>query len=58
MTLPLIAISRTGYARNAERLNNLHNEVKREISSKKRIYDLMTPVPIDISYEVSIVAKY
>ena len=58
MELPMIAINRTGYSRNAERLNNLHNEVKREITSKRRSYDLLTPVPIDINYDVSIIAKY
>lgn len=58
MTLPLIVIKRTGYSRNSERLNNLHNEVKYEMTSKYRSYDLYTPIPIDISYEVSIISKY
>ena len=39
MKLPMIAISRTGYSRNPQRLNNLHNEVKYELSSKNRIYE-------------------
>src|SRR5574344_1682088 len=39
--LPMISISRTGIARNAERLN-----------------DLKTPVPVDISYELTIYSKY
>ena len=56
--LPMITINRTGYTRNGDRLNNLHNEVKYEITSKNRSYDLLTPVPIDISYEVTIIAKY
>lgn len=58
MKLPMIAINRTGYTRNGDRLNNMHNEVKYEISSKHRKYDLLTPIPIDISYDVSIIAKY
>lgn len=58
MKLPMIAVNRTGYARNGERLNGMHNEVKHEMTSKWRSYDLMTPVPIDISYDVSIIAKY
>lgn len=58
MKLPMIAINRTGYVRNGERLNNLHNEVKYEMTSHYRKYDLLTPVPIDISYDVSIIAKY
>lgn len=58
MTLPMIVINRTGYTRNTERLNNLHNEVKHEITSQNRKYDLLTPIPIDISYEVSVISKY
>ena len=58
MKLPMIVIDRTGYSRNNERLNNMNNEVKYEVTSKNRIVDLLTPVPIDVSYDVSIVAKY
>lgn len=53
----MITINRTGYSRQADRLNNLHNEVKYEISPKNRIYELLTPIPIDINYEVSIISK-
>ena len=56
--LPCIVINRTGYSRNSDRLNNMHNEVKYEMTSSYRKYDLLTPVPIDISYDVSIIAKY
>lgn len=56
--LPLIAINRTGYARNSERLNNLHNEVKYEFTGKYRSENLLTPVPIDISYDVVVMSKY
>ena len=28
------------------------------MTSKYRKYDLLTPVPIDVSYDVSIIAKY
>lgn len=54
----MIIINRTGYARNGDRLNNLHNEVKYELGPASRKYELMTPVPVDIEYEVSIVSKY
>lgn len=54
----MIAINRTGYSRNGERLNNVNNEVKYEISSKHRLYHLMAPVPVDVSYEVTVLAKY
>lgn len=56
--VPMIAINRTGYSRNGDRVNNLNNEVKYEITSKNRLYHLMTPVPVDINYEVSVIAKY
>ena len=58
MKVPMIVINRTGYSRNGDRLNNLHNEVKYEISSIDRRYQLMAPVPVDITYDVSIIAKY
>lgn len=58
LKLPLIAISRTGYSRNGDRLNNLNNEVKYELASYYRKYHLMAPVPVDISYDVTIIAKY
>ena len=56
--LPMIAINRTGYVRNGERVNDNNNEVKFEITSKNRSYDLLTPIPIDISYDVAVIAKY
>jgi len=56
--LPLISITRTGYSRNGDRLNNLNNEVKYEIGPKNRFYHLMAPVPVDINYEVSVMSKY
>lgn len=54
---PLILINRTGYTRDSARLNNLNNEVKFEYSSKKRQYELLTPIPINISYEVVVMSK-
>lgn len=58
MKLPMIVINRTGYTRNGDRLNNLNNEVKYEMTSSYRKYHLMAPVPVDISYDVTIIAKY
>ena len=55
---PMIAINRTGYQRQGDRLNSLHNEVKYELSPSRRLYEKLTPVPIDISYDVSVMAKY
>lgn len=54
----MIAFTRTGYSRAPDRLNNLHNEVKYEISASKRNYSLLTPVPIDINFELTVFAKY
>ena len=56
--VPMIVINRTGYQRNGDRLNNMNNEVKYEMTSYYRKYHLMPPVPIDISYDVIIIAKY
>lgn len=56
--LPMIIIERTGYTRQGDRLANLHNEVKYELASYYRKYSLMTPVPIDIDYDVTVMAKY
>ena len=58
MRLPMIIINRTGYSRNGARLNNLHNEVKYEMGPASRRYELMTPVPVDIDYELTVVSKY
>ena len=58
LKVPMIILTRNGYSRNGERLNNLHNEVKYELTPSHRIYELMAPIPIDINYSVFIVAKY
>lgn len=57
-SLPMIVIMRTGVARNSERLSKLHNEVTNSTFSTRPIYDLYTPVPVDIEYTVSIISKY
>ena len=58
-SLPLIVVTRRGMSKNSERLANLHNEVKYETGSlMTRNYNLYTPVPIDINYDVSIMSKY
>ena len=57
-SLPMIIVQRTGITKNNERLANMNNEVKYAPHSKMRSYDLYTPVPVDISYQVTIVSKY
>ena len=56
--LPIIVIERTGITKNDDRLANLHNEIKYRIHSKILNYDILTPVPIDIQYKVTIASKY
>lgn len=58
LTVPMIIIERQGFQRQGDRLNNLHNEVKYELTSAKRLYELMAPIPIDINYNVTLIAKY
>lgn len=57
-SLPMIIIQRNGISRNAERLTNLHNEILHSPSSKRTIYDLYSPNPIDIEYTVTVISKY
>jgi hypothetical protein len=57
-SLPLIVINRTGIVKNNDRLANINNEVKYATHSSRLDYNLYTPVPIDIAYEVTIIAKY
>ena len=57
--LPLISIVRSGISKNDDRLTNVHNEIKYRTSTQKDIdYNLLSPVPIDIEYTVSVMSKY
>lgn len=56
--LPMIIIQRTGITKNNDRLANVNNEVKYATHSSRLDYNLYTPVPVDITYEVTIVSKY
>ena len=56
-TLPLIVVTRTGLQVDPERIANLHNEIKHQPNYQYHLYDLMTPVPITISYQVTILSK-
>ena len=56
--LPLIVVTRTGYQINSSRLANLHNEVLHAPTTSSRLYDIMTPVPVDVSYTVTVISKY
>ena len=55
---PLIVISRRGLQVEPDRIANLHNEIKWfPDPSNPKYYDLMTPVPVAISYDVTIISK-
>ncbi len=57
--LPMIIIQRTGITKNPERISNLNNEVKYRTSSKNGLdYNLYAPVPIDVTYSITVVSKY
>ena len=56
LVLPAIYFSRTSLSRNPQRLTNLHNEIYNK--NQNLDYNLLTPVPIDIVFELVIVTKY
>lgn len=56
-TLPMIIVQRTGITKNDERLANVWNEIKYRDHSSRLNYNLFTPVPIDISYDVVLISK-
>jgi len=53
----MIIIQRMGITKNSSRLANVYNEVKYAPHPSRLNYNLFTPVPIDITYKVSIVSK-
>ena len=55
---PMIVISRRGLQVEPDRIANLHNEIKWfSKPDNPYYYDLMTPVPVAISYDVTIISK-
>ena len=56
-TLPLISITRSGIQRDPSRLANLHNEIRQRVNGRID-YNMVTPNPINVSYKVTIFAKY
>lgn len=58
LTLPLVTIQRTGVTIANSRITNLHNEVVNQEMEGRVNYDLMTPVPVDISYSVVLVSRW
>ena len=58
LTLPLIVVTRTGISINSDRNTNLHNEVKQQTTKDRINYNLLTPVPIDIEFTVTLVSRW
>lgn len=58
LTLPLIVVTRTGITINSDRNTNLHNEVKQQTTKDRINYNLLTPVPIDIEFTVTLVSRW
>ena len=58
LTLPLIVVTRTGITINSDRNTNLHNEIKQQTTKDRINYNLLTPVPIDIEFTVTLVSKW
>lgn len=56
--LPLITVQRTGISIAAARITNLHNEIKNQEVEGKLNYNLYTPTPLDISYQVILVSRW
>lgn len=59
ISLPMIIITRNGFSRDSSRVANLHLEKKLESTSKSKLnVNALTPVPIDINYDVTVLTKY
>lgn len=58
LNLPLITIQRTGIQVAASRITNLHNEIKNQEMEGRINYNLYTPTPIDLSFQVTIVSRW
>lgn len=56
-TFPLIVVTRTGIQIEPERVANLHNEIKLQMHKSQIDYNLLTPNPVSISYDVTIISK-
>ena len=58
LQLPLITVQRTGISIAANRITNLHNEVKNQEMEGRVNYDLYTPTPIDLTFKVCLVSRW
>ena len=58
LQLPMITVQRTGITIAANRITNLHNEIKNQEMEGRTNYDLYTPTPIDLQYKVCLVSRW
>ncbi len=57
ITLPAIYINRTGIERNADRVSNANEHLKSQVGGAID-YDAYVPVPINLTFELTMVTKY
>ena len=55
---PMIIYTRTGIARDPERVSSLHNEIIRSGNSKMINFNLLAPNPVNIDYSLTIVSNF
>ena len=58
LSLPLIVVTRNGITINSDRNTNLHNEIKQQTMKNRIDYNLLSPVPLDIEFTVTLVSKW
>lgn len=58
LTLPLVTIQRTGITIAQAKITNLHNEIKNQEMEGRINYNLYTPTPIEIQYQVVLASRF
>ena len=58
LQLPMIPVQHTGITIAANRITNLHNEIKNQEMEGRTNYDLYTPTPIDLQFKVCLVSRW
>ena len=56
--LPLVTVQRTGISVAASRITNLHNEIKNQEMEGRINYNLYTPTPVDLTFQVTLVSRW
>ena len=58
LTLPLVTVQRTGITIASGKITNLHNEIKNQEMEGRINYNLYTPTPIEIQYQVVLASRF